>query len=146
MKIESPLLGSVEVADDKLLEFPAGLAGFEELRRFALLHDEEGTTEGLYYLLSIDRPEVLFTATEPSNLSVNYEFALSEAESAMLDLGDLAQAALLVILRREDAEELPDSAGLRANFMAPLVINMDVRRGLQKVLSRVDCAVTLRAA
>lgn len=30
MKIESPVLGSVEIADDKLLEFPAGLAGFED--------------------------------------------------------------------------------------------------------------------
>lgn len=145
MKIESPVLGSVEVADDKLLEFPAGLAGFEDLRRFALLHDEEGATEGLYYLLAVDMPDLLFTATELTKLSVNYAFELSDEESAVLDLSDLAQAALLVILRRGDAEDLPDSAGLRANFMAPLVINMETRRGLQKVLSRVDCEVTLRA-
>jgi flagellar assembly factor FliW len=34
---------------------------------------------------------------------------------------------------------------MRANFMAPLVINVEARRGLQKIINRLGCDVTLRA-
>ena len=51
-----------------------------------------------------------------------------------------------MILRRDDqvkgAAELP----VKANLMAPLVINAAQRIGIQKVIGRVGCDVTLRAA
>lgn len=147
MKIESPVLGTVEVAEDKLIEFPAGLSGFEHLRRFALLHDEESNAQGLYYLLPVEAPELLFSVTDPANIAVNYEIRLSDEESASIGLADPAKTATLVILRRrEEGEEAePESAGLLANIMAPLVVDLEARKGLQKVLSRVDCQVTLRS-
>lgn len=145
MKIESAVLGEVEVADDKVIEFPHGLSGFEGLHRFALVHDEDDKARELFLLLSADSPEVLFSVTDPSNVAVHYELRLTDDESAMIGLEDPSQAAVLVILRRDEAEGAPQSAGLRANFMAPLIINLDTRRGLQKVMSRVDCEVTLRS-
>jgi flagellar assembly factor FliW len=145
MIIESPVLGTVEVANEKLIEFSSGLSGFEHLRRFALLHDEEDETRELFLLLSVDSPDVLFSATDPANVAVHYELRLTDEESADIGLNDPAQAAVLVILRRDDSEGAPESAGLRANFMAPIIINLETRRGLQKVMSRVDCEVTLRS-
>lgn len=145
MKIESPVLGTVDVADDKLIEFPAGLSGFEDLRRFALLHDEASKNKDLYLLLSVDDPEVLVSVTAPENLSIHYELRLSDEESELIGLADPAQAAVLVILRRDDEPDSPASAGLRANFMAPLLLNLATRRGLQKVMSRMGCEVTLRS-
>ena len=145
MKIENPQLGSVEVADDKIIEFPGGLSGFESLRRFALVHDEGDSARELFLLLSVDSPDVLFSVTDPGNMGVQYELQLTDDESACIGLDDPAQAAVLVILRRDVSEGAPESAGLRANFMAPLVLNLDTRRGLQKVMSRVDCEVTLRS-
>lgn len=145
MKIESPVLGTVEVADDKIIEFPGGLSGFEQLRRFALLHDEDDAARELFLLLSVDSPDVLFSVTDPANVAVHYELRLTDEESADIGLDDPTQAAVLVILRRDDSDGAPESAGLRANFMAPLIVNLDTRRGLQKVMSRVDCEVTLRS-
>lgn len=146
MKIESPVLGTIEVADDKVIEFPAGLSGFEALRHFALLHDESEEATELFLLQSAEDPGVLFSVTAPENLAIHYELRLTDEESAQIGLDDPAQAAVLVILRRDDGESVsPDSAGLRANFMAPLVINLGTRRGLQKAMSRVDCEVTLRS-
>jgi flagellar assembly factor FliW len=40
MQIKSPLFGSAEIAEDKIIEFPSGLPGFEQCRRFTLLHEE----------------------------------------------------------------------------------------------------------
>lgn len=145
MKIESPVLGTVEIAEDKLIEFPAGLSGFEHLRSFALLHDEESSTQGLYFLLPVEAPELLFSVTDPANIAVNYEVSLTDEETALISLDDPSKIATLVILRRDAANAAPESAGLMANIMAPLVVHLEARKGLQKVLSRVDCQVTLRS-
>lgn len=145
MNIDSPVLGRIEVSDDKIIDFPAGLPGFEHLQRFALLHDEDDEARELFLLLAVDAPEVLFSVTDPANVAVHYELRLTDEESAEIGLDDPAQAAVLVILRREDGEGAPETAGLRANFMAPLVVNLETRRGLQKIMSRVDCEVTLRS-
>jgi len=51
-----------------------------------------------------------------------------------------------VIVRKDEGEgEGPASTGLRANFMAPVVINTGERVGLQKVIGQLDCEITLRA-
>ena len=38
MQIKSPMFGSAEIAEDKIIEFPMGLPGFEDCRRWTLVH------------------------------------------------------------------------------------------------------------
>ena len=145
MKIESLVFGTVDVAEDKVIEFPAGLPGFEQCTRFALTH-EEGATAPLLLLQSLDRPEAVFSITGPDSLGVNYEFSLTDEETALLQLKDPADAFVAVIVRKAEGDAKdPATAGLRANFMAPLVINVAARRGLQKLINKLGCDVTLRA-
>lgn len=144
MRIESHALGTIEVADDKVIEFPEGLPGFESSKRFAMVH-EEGASEAVFLLQSADDAAVTFSITSPENLGVNYEFSLTDAETEMLALASPEDALVAIIVRKDDGAESPASAGLRANFMAPLVINVNARRGLQKVISKLGCDVTLRA-
>lgn len=145
MKVESSVFGSFEVAEDKVIEFPAGLPGFESCKRFALVH-EEGAGAAVMLLQSADDPDVAFSITTPDSLGVNYEFSLSDEEVAALELDSPADALVAVIVRKDAGEgDSPAGAGLRANFMAPVVINVAARRGLQKVITRLGCDVTLRA-
>ena len=46
---------------------------------------------------------------------------------------------LLIVSRGEGASPV------RANVMAPLVLNTATRRGLQKIIGKVDASVTLKA-
>lgn len=145
MQIKSPMFGSAEVPEDKVIDFPMGLPGFEACRRFALVH-EEGSDAEVLLLQSVDDPEVAFSLTLPERLGVNLEFTLSDEEVAMLELASPQQAAVAVIVRKEDAEAGgPASTGLRANFVAPVVINVDARIGMQKVINKLGCEITLRA-
>lgn len=147
MKIKSPEFGTVEVADDRIIEFPAGLPGFEQCHRFALVHEEGGEAE-VFLLQSADDPEVAFSVTAPARLGVNLEFALSDDDMALLKLDKADRAddvAVVIIIRSQKAAEAgPAGAGLSANFMAPLVINTRARVGMQKVISRLGCEITLR--
>lgn len=147
MRIESAEFGTFEVAEDQIIEFPAGLPGFEHCRRFALARVEGAGTTPLFMLQSADDPQAAFSVTAAENLGVHYELSLSDDEVAALALDDPADAWVAVIVRKDDDPHAsPATAGLRANFMAPLVINVNRRQGLQKVIGKVSCTVTLRAA
>ena len=40
MKVETYLFGAVEVDPAKIIEFPKGLVGFEQNKRFMLVHED----------------------------------------------------------------------------------------------------------
>jgi len=141
MKIENPVLGAIEISDDKVIDFPMGLPGFGNLRRFALLH-EEGVVGKVFLLLSLDDASVMFSLAGPEQLGITYELPLTSEEENALLLSRPEDAVVAVIIRKGD--EAPTSVGLRANFMAPVIINIRQQRGLQKVIEKGSCDIILR--
>jgi flagellar assembly factor FliW len=135
-KINSSRYGMVEVADDKVIEFPRGLAGFEDLRRFAFLHPE--SNEPKYYILqSLEDADVAFSIADPAIFGFSYEITLDDELSKLLDQSDTPEAvaddAVLVILSKDG-----DNAPLRAILKAPLILNLKTRRGVQHTFARLD--------
>ena len=144
MKIESPHFGTIEVDDDKVIDFPQGLPGFEDCHHFALMHPDEEQSQ-LFYLQCVEQPEVSFSITSPDQFGLHYEFSLSDAELELVGTGSPADIAVMVLLRRE-----PDVDGVkspvRAVLTAPLIINLATRRAMQKSRSQIGCDITLKAA
>jgi len=141
MKITSPIVGEVDVSADRIIDFPAGLPGFEACRQFTLLHSEGNDAPKLFVLQCLDDPEVAFTVTTPDIVGLNYEFPLTDSEVASLQLDNADDASVLLIVSRGE----PGASPVRANVMAPLVVNTATRRGLQKIIGKVDTSVTLKA-
>lgn len=137
MNIESPRYGAIEVAPDKVIEFPRGMPGFDELRNFTLLHPE-GEDPKYFVLQSLDLPEVAFNLTDPARFGFNFEISLSDDDAAALELAAPEEAAVVVMLVRDG------EGHLRANLNAPLVLNLRSRRGIQHVFSRLNYEVTVR--
>ena len=131
MKIDSPRFGVLEIEESKIIEFPAGLAGFEDCRRFSLFHPEDEAPK--YYILqSLDDAALAFYVTDPAPLGFSYEMQLSEEELRLLQLGDTKQAVVLVILSKRQGQE-----GVHANLKAPLIINPQAQRGLQHIFDEL---------
>lgn len=145
MKIESPAVGTIDIAEDRIIEFPAGLPGFETQHKFAILHEEGNTGSNVFVLQSMDDPAIAFSITTPDALGVHYDFVLNPDEVKSIGLTNNTDATVAIIVRKDEEDNTPFGAGLRANFMAPLVINTKARKGLQKVISRLGCDITLRA-
>lgn len=143
MHIESPRFGSLEVDAEKLIEFPAGLPGFEDCKKFTLLEvGEDAAAPSVGVLQSVDHPEVAFSIAEPDQFGLHYEFALTAEEEELLRVKRAEDVAVLLILRRDVSVDPP----VKANLMAPLVINAAARIGMQKVIGRIGCDITLRPA
>jgi reactive intermediate/imine deaminase len=131
VRIDSPRFGSLEVSTDQVIEFPAGLPGFEALHRFSLLRNE-GPELSYFILQSIDDPAIAFHVADPANFACDYEIVLTDAEVEMIGLTDPLDAAVVVMLIKDENVGLP----LRIGINAPLVINVRTRRGVQHPLAR----------
>lgn len=141
MKIDSPRFGSLDVETNKVIEFPAGLPGFESCKQFTLI-EIEGRQDRLAALQSVDHPDVAFGVTTPDVLGLQYAFTLTEDEEQQLQASDPADIVVMLIVRPEDKSAAPGAA--RAIVTAPLIFNVATMRGIQKVIGRAGCDVTLQ--
>lgn len=141
MNIDTPHSGSLEVAPDRVIEFPQGLAGFEDYHRYSLFLPEgsEGETPHYFILQSLDDPTVAFNIADPALFGFSYEIQLTDPESALIALGDPADAAVVVILLKDEL-----SGKVRANLKAPLILNLKARKGMQHVFSGLNYQLTLK--
>jgi flagellar assembly factor FliW len=143
MKIDSPRFGCLEVETNKIIEFPKGLPGFETCTRFTLI-EVEGPSQAMAILQSADDPEVAFAVTTPDVLGLRYEFVLTDEEEQLLKITNPEDVVVMLILRCTDEAGAVAKSPLQANLMAPLVFNAASMLGLQKVIARLGCDVTLR--
>lgn len=131
--------GAQNVDPATIIRFPHGLAGFEDLHEFKLFH-EEGKPS-VFYLQSLDDPEVQFPVVNPDSYQVSYECVLNDDEAAVLQLDDPDDVAVLVTLAQAGERD----HGIHANFMGPILLNTGKRIGLQKHLNQVSGSVVIRA-
>ena len=132
--------GLLDIDPDSVIEFPAGLPGFEDLKQFLLLHEEGANT--LFYLQSVEDPSIQLPLVDPDHFQVNYEITLSDEEMAQLRLEDAKDATVLVTVSRSNSTE---DDGLHANFMGPIILNTKARTGMQKALNRILGSVVIKA-
>ena len=132
--------GTVEFESNSVLEFPAGLPGFETCKRFKLFHEEGKPT--VFYLQSLDNPAVLFSLGDPGLLSLSYEVTLSDAEQALLKVAPGDELLLEVIVYKEGNK--PDF--VKVNMLAPIILNITKRLGLQKILQNLDTQLAIKAS
>ncbi len=126
MVIETSRFGSVEVDDNRLIEFPKGVLGFPSERRYALI--QTGEDSSFYWLQSITRPELAFVVCDPTLFVSDYRVPIRADELAELGLDDPAGAQVFVIVNKVGDV-------LTGNLQGPLVINCETRVAKQLVLS-----------
>ena len=131
--------GTQAIDPTSIIDFPQGLAGFEDLHRFKLFHETERPT--VYFLQSIDDPDIQFTVVNPDSFQVAYECVLSNEEATILQLEDGSEVAVLVTLAQSGSKD----GGIHANFMGPIMLNTSKRIGLQKNLNQISGSVVIRA-
>jgi len=127
MKVDTTRFGPLDVPDDDILVFPEGLIGFEECTRYAIVDRRENRP--VWWLQSLDRPEVAFILTDPANVVPCYQPEVSRSDLEAIGLAALDEAALYVMLIVAAGPK-----EITANLLGPLVVNPRDRLGKQVVL------------
>ena len=141
MKIDIERLGlkNVPVDPETLFAFPEGIAGFEDCKRFKLFHEEGKAT--VFWLQSVDDTEVMFPIVAPEALDIEYQIELADDDCALLGLHGTDEVAVVVIVYRNEAE----GGKIAANTRSPVILNLNSRKGMQKVLKDVHPTLLYRA-
>lgn len=139
MQIKTNLLGTeevMEINEQQIFAFEPGLGGFNALRRYALIAEEDSPIE---WLQSIDDPNVSFALLEPFLFRPDYVFELSDQDAEALGMQEPGDALVRCILTlHEDAEQIT------ANLLAPLVLCRRTHLARQVILQDPDLELRAR--
>lgn len=126
LQFETTRFGVLEVEEDRIINFPDGLLGFPDIKRYILM-DYKDTP--LKWLQAVDDPDLAFIVTEPAVLFPDYNARLDSATKQYLKLEKDEDLAVLMIIRVE-AEQII------ANLQGPLFLNAGSMLGAQIVVDK----------
>jgi flagellar assembly factor FliW len=136
MTLSGTRFGDIEITDEDIVNFPEGLIGFPNSRRYVLLSAKPGSP--FRWLQSLDEPALAFLCTDPAHYLPEYTPSISERHARDLKMTEDTPRILLCTAAIPKGK--PEDMTL--NLAGPIVINAEVRQGRQIVLE--DGAYTIR--
>lgn len=128
MKIRTRFLGEVEIKEEEIINFPEGIPGFEESRKYVLLDIPENDV--FRVLQDVEDEFVSFVVTDPWSFFEGYDFDIPDEELLKINISKEEQLSVMNIVTLSD--EFENST---VNLLAPVVLNKDDRAGKQYVLN-----------
>src|SRR4051812_2807 len=126
MIVQTSRFGSVEIQEDRVIQFARGILGFPKYKNYVLIQPEADST--FYWLQSLEAADLAFVVTDPLLFVPDYQVPLREETRVELAVQDLAEANVLGIVNK-------GGDTLTANLQGPLVINATTRVAAQIVIS-----------
>jgi flagellar assembly factor FliW len=129
-KLNTKNLGTISWEPASEIEFPRGLPGFEQLRRFVAVHFSH--TDPLIFLQSLEDAALCFVTLPARAVDPDYRVAVSSEDLRLVGLrarrqpriGDEVHCLAVLSLRE---------TGPTANLLAPVVINLKNLKAVQAV-------------
>ena len=131
MILSTTRFGDLNVDETQSMEFPEGLPGFEDCRRFVPF--EHAECAGLMFLQSMERPDLCFLTLPVRSLRPDYWLLLTPEDSELLGLPagrppriGTEVAAMAILSVREGQPPT-------ANLLSPIVVRVATGRAVQAV-------------
>jgi len=126
MEVQTTRFGSVQIAEDRVIQFPKGLLGFQQYKRYCLLRPNDDAC--FFWLQCVDDPELAFVVTDPNMFVPDYAVPIRAEQMEELKLKRTEDAQVFVIVNKIGTK-------LTGNMQGPLVVNTVERVGEQLVLA-----------
>lgn len=128
MKVINTRFGQVEYDPAKTLHFPSGLIGFENLREFIVMPNIKRGP--LFWIQSVEDPEIAFVLTDPTNFFVDYRVAPDDNEKEKLGMKEEDDCHALVVVTVNSGSDFT------FNLLAPILYAPGSNRAIQVVLEQ----------
>lgn len=119
-------LGEIEVRKDVILDFPVGLLGFSSLHRYALVPHQDGDSVFMW-LVPLDSEDLAFVVVNPNHFFDSYTPQPTADQLAILEADPEQPLGVLVLVSFHEGTPT-------ANLKAPLIMDLEARRGIQAVI------------
>ncbi len=126
MKKITTRFGEVEYDPAKLLHFPGGMIGFPTLHDFIVMPNKKKGP--LFWIQSIDEPEIAFVLTDPSNFFLDYNVIPDDEEKNSLNIEAEDDCFVLSVVT------VPPDQKITINLAAPILFSPATNRAAQVIL------------
>lgn len=134
MKLLSKYHGEINYEEKDIIIFPAGLPGFEKLRKF-IIFSVEGSPE-FSILHSIEDTQAGLIITSPFIFKKDYEIDLPDYITSNLSIEKPEQVNIYTTVTLSSRVE-----NITSNFRAPIIINEELKLGEQYIMDGGKYAV-----
>lgn len=137
MLVKTRYFGEVDLDEEKILTFEDGIIGFENLKRFTLIYNNESEeSSSITWLQSVEEPLVALPVISPFSVLENYNPIVED--EVLAPLGELNEENTIILLTLT----LPsDIKKMTTNLKAPIVINAETKKGCQLIAENQDYVV-----
>lgn len=135
IKVNSARFGEVEINEEQVITFPSGIAGFDMLKNWCLLHLDDAPDYN--WLQSLEEPGISLLLADPDQLFEGYVADVREEQVTDLDMpteGEGVPSLVMRVVLKWDEEK----RSFFANLRAPIIFNLDNRRAVQVILQKAD--------
>lgn len=132
MKIQTKLLGEIDIDKSEIISFPDGIPAFEEEKQFLIIPLEEDSP--FYYLQALSSPELCLLLVDPFKFFIDYHVELKDDQIQKLEASEKEDSimAFAIVTVPEDFKKAT------ANLLAPVIINVQKKKGLQFIPEKSD--------
>ena len=130
MNIQTTRFGEIQVAQEDIIEFPCGILGFPDFRKYVMIPSGEGPLE---WMQSVEVPDLAIVVCNPLVFKPDYTVNITEKELGEVRLKKAEDGVVLVIIV---IPENPDE--MTANLLGPLLLNPAERLGMQLILTHTE--------
>lgn len=137
MKVATRIFGEIEIEDAKIIVFENGIIGFPDMKRFALIHDEDrGTDAGIRFLQSLDEPGFAMPVMDPLVVKPDYDPEVNDEH--LKGAGNVTPDNILVLV----TVSVPgDLTKMSVNLQGPIVINVEEHKACQIIVEEGEYPV-----
>ncbi len=137
MVAETKFFGTIDIDDDKIITFPMGIIGFENLTKFALIYDSEREERSkISWLQSMEEPLMVLPVINPIDICDEYTPVIED--ELLKSIGDPADIDVLIFVSMTIPSDLTK---MTANLKAPFIINTAERSAMQIIVENADYEV-----
>lgn len=134
MVAETKFFGTIDIEEEKIIEFPMGIIGFENLKKFALIYDSEREERSkISWLQSMEEPLMVLPVINPIDIIEEYSPVIEDELTK--SIGDPADADIIIFVTMSIPSDLTK---MTANLKAPIIINTVNRKAMQVIVENED--------
>ena len=127
--IQTTRFGQVSIHTGRIIQFPEGILGFPEEKRFVILEHKPGSP--FWWLQSVDSPDLAFVMMSPFLVKEDYLEALPPSERKLIESGNADDYVLFVFVTIPKGQV----EKMTANLLGPILIDAKKKIGRQLVLA-----------
>jgi len=129
MKLQTTKFGEIEIDEASCFEMISPILGYENENKFIVIEHSENSS--FKWLQSLKTPDLAFVVSFAGLFGIDYAYELPENIQDNLDIKEAEDVLTLNIVVIPQGQ--PKDSTI--NLLAPLIFNINTRKGVQVVLS-----------